>query len=82
MEPLMVVDVTVPYENYQPIMNSLTQRGGSIYHTEIQGDLFNMKAKVALSNMFGFTSEIRSHTQGQGEYSMEYLTHTPVPIDQ
>lgn len=35
MEPLMVVDVTVPYENYQPIMNSLTQRGGSIYHTEI-----------------------------------------------
>lgn len=34
MEPLMLVDVSVPYKNYQPIMNSLTQRGGSIFHTE------------------------------------------------
>lgn len=43
-------------------MNSLTQRGGSIYYTEVHGNLFNMKAKVALSNMFGFTSEVRSFT--------------------
>lgn len=62
MEPLMLVDVTVPYSNYQPIMNSLTQRGGNIFHTETQADLFNMKAKVALSNMFGFTGEVRSFT--------------------
>lgn len=75
----MLVEISVPTEHYKPVLNSLTQRGGNIFFTETLSDVFVMKAKVTLSSMFGFMGEMRGHTQGQGELSMEYLTHTPVP---
>ena len=75
LEPLMKVDVSVPVENYQPIMNSLTRRKGNIFNTETQGEFFMMQAMVPLSQMFGFASELRGFTQGQGEFGMEYVTH-------
>ena len=61
-------------------MNSITKRGGDIVSTQTAGEFFILDAKVTLENMFGFSSELRGFTQGQGEFSMEYLNHTPVPI--
>lgn len=81
LEPIMKVDITVPVDTYQPIMNSITKRNGDIYHTQTNGDYFNLCAKVALGEMFGFSTELRGFTQGQGEFSMEYYTHAQVPID-
>ena len=77
----MEVDVTCPKENYQDVMTSLTKRQGFVFHTESLGDLFNMKADVALSQMFGFSGDLRSLTMGQGEFSMEYKKHDAVSPD-
>ena len=81
LEPVMKVDITVPVDTYQPVMNSITKRNGDIYHTQTNGDYFNLCAKVALAQMFGFSTELRGFTQGQGEFSMEYYTHSQVPLD-
>jgi elongation factor G len=79
LEPIMKVEITVPAETYQPVMNSITKRKGTIYNTEIKSEFFIMEANVPLAQMFGFASELRGFTQGQGEFSMEYLTHEAVP---
>lgn len=63
-------------------MTALTKRKGSIYKTESKGGIFSMQAVVPLAQMFGFASELRGQTQGQGEYSMEYKTHMPVTPDE
>jgi elongation factor G len=63
-------------------MTSLTKRKGNIYKTESKGGIFSMQAIVPLSQMFGFASELRGQSQGQGEYSMEYKTHQPVSPDE
>jgi len=49
--------------------------------SEQQGDEVIMQANIPLNNMFGYSSELRSATQGKGEFSMEYLKHAPVPQD-
>jgi elongation factor G len=83
LEPVMDVEVSVPIDSYQPVMQSLTRRNGNIYLAEMKGEYFLMGAKVPLSCMFGFASELRSYTQGQGEFAMQYKTHEPVnPSDQ
>ena len=79
LEPIMKVEITVPVDTYQPVMNSITKRKGTIFNTEIKGEYFVMEANVPLAQMFGFSSELRGFTQGQGEFSMEYLTHEAVP---
>lgn len=81
LEPIMDVEVSVPEETYKPVMNSMTKRKGNMYKSESEGDLFIMNAEVPLSNMFGFSTELRGYTQGQGEYSMEYQNHQPVPTE-
>jgi elongation factor G len=81
LEPIMNVEVSCPAENYQPIMNSINKRKGSITNAETQGDLFLLSANVPLAQMFGFSTELRGFTQGQGEYSMEYKGHEPVAIE-
>lgn len=83
LEPIMQVEVMVPANTYQPVMNSLNKRKGNIYNAEVKGEYFLMEAYIPLANMFGFASELRGFTQGQGEFSMQYTTHEPVnPGDQ
>ena len=60
-------------------MASISKRRGLITNTETQGDLFIMNADVPLSQMFGFATELRGLTSGQGEFSMEYKKHDEVP---
>jgi len=59
-------------------MAAVSKRRGLITNTETRGDLFIMQAEVSLSQMFGFATELRSLTQGQGEFSMEYKRHQAV----
>lgn len=78
LEPIMEVEVTCPTECYSGVMAGLTKRKGTISYTEGRGDMFIMQASVPLSQMFGYATELRGLTSGQGNYSMEYKNHEAV----
>ena len=72
MEPVMKVQVSVPSEYIGDVMSSLTQRGGIVISMESRanGDIIN--AEAPLEKMFGYTTALRSATQGRGSFSMEF----------
>ena len=59
-------------------MAGIAKRKGLVTNTETKGDLFVMTADVPLSQMFGYATELRGATSGQGEFSLEYKRHDPV----
>jgi len=59
-------------------MASVNRRKGVILDTDTQEDTLAISADVPLNEMFGYSTELRSLTQGKGEFSMEYRTHLPV----
>ncbi|UYV65184.1 GFM1 [Cordylochernes scorpioides] len=81
LEPIMIVMVTVPPEHHGSAMQLLSSRKGRIHGTEAAGDDVNITALVPLSEMFNFSPDLRSQTQGKGEYSMEYSHYQPCTQD-
>jgi elongation factor G len=78
LEPIMNVAITAPIEFQGSVIGGLNKRKGTVVDTEIQEDYFNVTADVPLNDMFGYSTELRSATQGKGEFSMEYKDHQPV----
>jgi elongation factor G len=78
LEPLMKVAVTCPIEFQGVVMGSLNRRRGLIIDSEAQEEVWMLTADVPLNAMFGYSTELRSLTQGKGEFTMEYKTHRPV----
>jgi elongation factor G len=81
LEPLMRVEVTVPSEFQGAAMGDLNRRKGLILDSGASGDDAVIEALVPLAQMFGYSTALRSATQGKGEFSMEYAHHAPVPRD-
>lgn len=80
LEPLMQVEVTFPTEFQSQTLQTLNQREGSIQATRaLSGDTTLVEAIVPLRRMFGYSSELRSVTQGQGEFSMEFREYEHMP---
>ena len=81
LEPVMRVEVEIPSEFQGTVVAALNRRMGLIQNSDMNDDGSGIKiaAEVPLSNMFGYSTELRSLTQGKGEFSMEYLKHTQVP---
>ncbi|BES88785.1 Elongation factor G, mitochondrial [Nesidiocoris tenuis] len=77
LEPIMMVEVAVPEEYQGPIIGLITKRHGIITGLEGNNQWATIFAEVPLNEMFGFVSELRSSTQGKGEYSMEYSRYSP-----
>lgn len=75
LEPVMRVDVQAPSEFQGNVMGGISKRRGIIVNNESQGDYVCIDAEVPLGLMFGYSTEIRSMTQGKGEFSMEYIEH-------
>lgn len=79
MEPIMKVAVEGPSEFQGAVMGSLNQRRGMIIGTVDEGNYTVVEAEVPLSEMFGYSTTLRSLTQGKAEFTMEFATFKQVP---
>ena len=79
MEPIMKVDVIVPDEYMGNVIGDLNSRRGQIHNQESQDGTARVTAMVPLSEMFGYATDLRSKTQGRGQYSMEPSDYQQVP---
>jgi len=79
LEPVMKLEVEVP-TNYQgAVAGELNSRRGMIVSTEMQGALAKIEAEVPLAETFGYSTDLRSMTQGQGTFTMEFSKYRRVP---
>lgn len=81
LEPVMRVEVEIPSEFQGTVVAGLNRRMGLIQSSDMNDDGSGIKivSDVPLANMFGYSTELRSQTQGKGEFSMEYYKHIEVP---
>lgn len=79
LEPIMKVTVEGPTEFQGNIFGSINQRRGIIASTVEEGLYSTVEADVPLSEMFGYSTTLRSLTQGKAEYTMEFLKYGKVP---
>ena len=79
MEPIMKVNVIVPDEYMGNVIGDLNSRRGQINNQESEGGTARVTALVPLSEMFGYATDLRSKTQGRGQYSMEPDEYQQVP---
>ncbi|KUK50286.1 MAG: elongation factor G [bacterium] len=79
LEPIMNVEVTVPEEYMGDIMGDINARRGKILGTEHAGRYQKIKALVPEAEMYQYSSQLRSMTQGRGTFKMEFETYEEVP---
>ncbi|MDR0305903.1 MAG: elongation factor G [Chitinispirillales bacterium] len=79
LEPIMKVSVEGPTEFQGNILGSINQRRGIIISTTEEANFSNVEAEVPLSEMFGYSTVLRSLTQGKAEFTMEFLKYSKVP---
>lgn len=81
LEPIMKVEVVFPEEYQGAIQGSILSRRGMILGTEKRGNATVLDAEVPLSEMFGYTTEIRSLSSGRANSTMEFLKYSPAPMN-
>ncbi len=79
LEPIMKVAVIVPDDYMGDVIGDVSSRRGNIQGTEARSGSQQINAQVPLSNMFGYATDLRSKTQGRGQYSMEPSHYIDVP---
>jgi elongation factor G len=79
LEPIMKTEVTVPEDYMGDVIGDLNSRRGKIVSMEPVNKIEHIKANVPLSEMFGYSTTLRSLTQGRGNYSMEPSHYEEVP---
>ena len=79
LEPVMAVEVETPEEYMGFVMGDIPSRRGMIMGQESRGNTTVISAKVPLSNMFGYATDLRSGTQGRAVYTMQFDSYEPVP---
>jgi len=79
LEPIMKVEVTVPEEYMGDVMGMLNSRRGRIEGMDERSGARIIRAKVPLAEMFGYSTVLRSGTQGRGVFSMEFSHYEEVP---
>jgi elongation factor G len=79
LEPIMKLEVSAPEEFQGVVIGQLNQRRGIIVNTAVENNYVVVDCEVPLKEMFGYSTDIRSATQGKGEFSMEFLKYSQVP---
>lgn len=79
LEPIMKVEITVPEEFQGAVMGQVNQRRGVIMGSTTEHSETTIECEVPLTEMFGYSTDLRSATQGKGQFSMEFCKYAPVP---
>lgn len=72
LEPVMKVDILAPKEYVGDVVSSVTKRGGIVQEIESRAAVDHIRAQAPLENMFGYSTSLRSQTQGRGVFAMEF----------
>ncbi|NCZ91176.1 MAG: elongation factor G, partial [Actinobacteria bacterium] len=75
LEPIMAVEVVTPDDYMGDVMGDLSSRRGRIEGMEANGNAQNIRAQVPLSEMFGYSTDLRSRTQGRATYTMQFHSY-------
>ena len=81
LEPVMKVEIEVPAQYQGPVAGELTSRRGLIVSTEVKGEFATIEGEVPLAETFGYSTDLRSMTQGQGTFTMEFSKYRRVPTN-
>src|SRR6185503_14477835 len=81
LEPIMKLDIVTPEEYLGDFVGDLQQRRATIVKTENRGGIVTVEAHAPLSQLFGYSSAMRSLSQGRAGCSMEPLAYAPAPPD-
>jgi elongation factor G len=81
LEPIMKVEVTIPEEFTGDVVGDLNSKRGQIEEMRDRSNTKVIDAKVPLSSMFGYSTTLRSMTQGRGNYAMEFDHYAEVPAN-
>ena len=79
MEPIMAVEVVTPEDYMGDVMGDLSSRRGRVGGMEARGNTQVVNAQVPLSEMFGYSTDLRSRTQGRATYTMQFAEYQQVP---
>ncbi|MGD0152442.1 MAG: elongation factor G [Thermacetogeniaceae bacterium] len=79
LEPVMSIEITVPQDYLGEVIGDLNARRGRVVATEIRGPIQAIRGYVPLAAMFGYSTDLRSLTQGRGTYVMQYSNYEQVP---
>ncbi len=81
LEPIMKLEVVTPEDFLGNISGDLNSRRAIIVNTELRGNLIALAVEAPLSEMFGYSTQVRSLSQGRASYSMEFLRYDAAPPD-
>ena len=79
LEPIMKVEVVLPDDYFGDVMGNVTSRRGTITGTDDRNGSKVIDAEIPLSEMFGYATDLRSRTQGRGNYTMQFDHYAQVP---
>jgi elongation factor G len=79
LEPIMKVEVEIPTEFQGPVTGAISSKRGVIHGTESRSGYTVITSEVPLAEMFGYSNDLRSMTQGKGSYSMEFCKYQKLP---
>ncbi|KFA89503.1 elongation factor G [Archangium violaceum] len=79
LEPMMKVEVQAPEDFQGSVVGQINQRRGTILESGTAEGYVTVVAEVPLNTMFGYSTDLRSATQGKGEFTMEFAKYSPVP---
>ncbi len=79
LEPVMAIEVVTPDDYMGDVIGDVNSRRGQMEGMEARGNAQVVRAKVPLSNMFGYVNDLRSKTQGRASYTMQFARYEDVP---
>jgi elongation factor G len=79
LEPMMGLDLTAPESFIGAVVGNIAARRGRVLNLQTRGDAQAVTAEVPLATMFGYSTDVRSLTQGRATFTMRFLRYSPVP---